>query len=152
MFSVIIGDLPVYYERVFLKRLSIEAGIGVLLPYYVQEGFGLIEDEKDIIEPDIGYSLWLHPKYYFTDKAPEYGYMGFQYRLRNYNLKSGDKIKYKDLTLNFGWHLFLGKVFLMEYNIGVGFRFKIFLDKYDIEIEKKSNIAFPIGFRFGYVF
>jgi hypothetical protein len=151
--SPIIGDLAFYYERVIFRWVSMEGGAGVLLPYYLQDGAALVAHEHEVNKPDLGYSLWLHPRFYFMGKAPEYNYVGFQYRLRHYNLKNGQQIEYTDISFNLGFQFFLSKRLMFDYNLGVGFRFR----KYPVaHVANKETgiigITMPLNFRLGYAF
>lgn len=146
--SIINGDLPVYYERVLSKSFSIEIGAGILFPYYIPELPQLSSDSHRIENPDYGYSLWIHPKYYLQDQAPELTYFGIQLRRRNYN-QDNETIIYTDVTLNYGLQLYFGKRFVFDYNIGIGFRFET--DK-AIDIRyNTSGLAVPIGIKLGVI-
>jgi hypothetical protein len=151
--SPIMGDVPFYYERLLGKYIGIEAGVGILLPYYGPEGLGILYEEKEIVDPGLGYSIWVQPKVYFFGKAPEYNYMGFQYRKRHYNLNNGQQIDHIDLTLNFGFQFFITNRLLLDYNIGIGFRQR----KYSVyhsanATEGLIGIAMPMNLRLGFVF
>ena len=134
--SIIIGDLPVYYERIFGKSFSIEIGAGILLPYYIPEVTQLFSNKSEIVDPNFGYSIWLHPKYYIQ-QAPELNYFGIQFRRRNYN----QTIICTDLTFNYGLQFILGNRFILDYNVGLGFRFKT---QKSPNIEKEINEVVPV--------
>lgn len=146
--SIINGDLPFYYERILSKSLSIEIGAGILLPYFVPELPQLFSDEPEIENPDLGYSIWVNPKYYYHQKAPEMGYMGIQYRRRNYNVEN-ESIILTDLTVNFGFQLNFGKRLVVDYNIGAGYKFKT-LKSINIK-NKPSEVSLPIGIKLGFI-
>jgi hypothetical protein len=151
--SPIIGDLPFYYERIVGKYFGLEAGAGILLPFYGPEGLGLFYEDQEIIDPVSGYSLWFQPKLYLLGKAPQYSYMGFQYRKRHYNLKSKQEIEYLDLTLNFGFQFYLWKRLMLDYNLGIGFRQRKY-PVYHVDNGREGliGIAMPLNLRLGFVF
>ncbi|MCD4681289.1 MAG: hypothetical protein K8S00_12965, partial [Bacteroidales bacterium] len=141
-----------YYERVIDRQMSIEVGIGLLLPYYGYEFPGSISINQVISDPDGGYSIWIHPKYHFI-KAQEGSYFGFQYRRRSYN-ENGSNIIYSDYTINFGFQLILGTRYIMDINWGLGYRYKQVPDGFlpwTEEFDKTSLVA-PFGIRLGILF
>lgn len=146
--SAINGDLPLYYERALSKSFSIEIGAGLLLPYYILELPQIFSTEAEIINPDFGYSLWIHPKYYLQQNAPELNYFGVQIRKRNYN-QNNQTIVYTDVTLNYGLQLILGKRIAFDYNVGIGVRFK--REKSTSEKNVITGIALPIGIKIGII-
>lgn len=146
--STINGDLSLFYERVLFNSFSIEFGAGLILPYYITELPKLFSDEAEIKKPDSGYSLWIHPKYYFQQKAPELYFIGIQIRRRNYN-QDYQTIVYTDITLNYGLQLILAKRIAFEYNIGIGYRFSD-----ETASSQKTGInelIIPIGIKFGII-
>ncbi len=150
--SVITGDIPVYYERVLTKRLSIEVGFGILLPYYGSELPGNTGVDQVISDPDNGYSIWVHPKYYIW-KSPEGSYLGIQYRRRSYN-ENGFNIIYSDYTINYGFQFIIGSRGIMDINLGLGLRDKkvpngFLTESWELE---KTALVVPFGIRFGILF
>ena len=146
--SIVNGDLPVYYERILGNSFSIEVGAGILLPYYIPELPNLLSGESEIENPDFGHSLWIHPKYYIQHEAPELNYIGVQFRRRYYN-QDDQPIIYTDLTINFGLQLILGKRFVFDYNLGIGFRYKT---QKSIHMKNEiSGVALPIGIKLGII-
>ena len=136
--SIINGDLPFYYERVLNKSFGLEVGAGILLPYYIPEIIPLLSGETIINNPNYGYSIWFQPKYYLLKKAPEYSYMSFQYRRRNYyqNIQS---IVFSDITFGYGTQLFIGKRFLFDYNTGIGYR-HVIIKQEDVNISTRDDV------------
>jgi len=148
VFSIVNGDLPVYYERIIGKSFSIEFGAGILLPYYIPELPQLFSGESEIANPDFGHSIWIHPKYYVQHESPELNYLGIQIRRRNYN-QDNQTIIFTDLTFNYGLQLIVGKRLVFDCNVGVGFRYKT---QESLNIEKEiSGLAFPIGIKLGII-
>ncbi|MFH2143964.1 MAG: hypothetical protein ABIJ97_16180 [Bacteroidota bacterium] len=145
--AIINGDLPVSYEKTLTNLFSIEVGVGLLLPYYFPEVPQVFEDETEIENPDFGYSLLVNPKFYLQHKAPELNYLGVQYRRRNYNLID-NTIVYTDITINCGLQLNFAKRFVVDYNVGLGYRFKKggATNSYNI-----SNVAIPVSIKLGYI-
>lgn len=144
--AIVSGDLPFYYERILGKSFGLEIGAGLLLPYYLPDLPNLFTEEYEVENPDFGHSLWIHPKYYIQPKAPEFGYFGIQLRRRHYN-QNNQSIIFSDLTINYGFQLFLGKRFIFDYNVGIGSSFKT---QKSLNIKnEKSGLAIPIGIKLG---
>lgn len=140
--AIINGDLAVFYERILGKAIGVEIGVGLLLPYYIYE-LGSIFDEKFKENTDLGYSLWIFPKYYVTSKAPERGYLGIQFRKRDF----GQITSFTDITFNVGYQFIIGKRMTFESNIGMGIRYS--KDKIK-EIE--DGFIIPLAIKIGYLF
>ncbi|MCK4662030.1 MAG: hypothetical protein KAT68_04150 [Bacteroidales bacterium] len=146
--SIINGDIPVYYERILSKSIGIEVGVGLLLPYYCFEISNLFSEDTKIENPDYGYSLWIQPKYYFQQKAPELNYFGIQLRQRNYN-QDNQTIVFTDLTINLGLQFIIRKRIIFDYNVGVGCRF---INEKSADINKSfGGLAIPTAFKLGYI-
>ena len=146
--SIINGDLPIFYERTFNNSLSFELGVGLLLPYYISEFPDLVRGKTPIENPKSGYSFWICPKYYIQRRAPEYNYIGLQYRRRSYNLEDGQNITYDYFTINLGLQLIFGKRFLFDYSLGGGFRFK---KEGKLEDSDFIQVACPLMIKLGYI-
>ncbi len=148
--SIINGDLPLYYERILSKSISIEVGVGLLLPYYIPELPQILSEEaSDIKNPDLGYSLWIHPKLYIFHEAPELSYIGMQLRRRNYN-QDYQTFRYTDITVNYGIQFIVGKRIVFDCNIGLG----LFINakKSTLNDSYIDGIALPLGVKIGYLF
>jgi hypothetical protein len=141
------GDLTFYFEKTFFHRIGIEVGAGPVLPIYLVEIPGF-EDFPGSGERRTGYSLHLHPKFYFTNAAPEYHYFGPQYRRRQYNYVDDDPVILHDFTLNYGYNLFIKDRVTFSLNAGIGFRFSPVESAGEVKLEV-SGIAMPYNFRFG---
>jgi len=150
--SIITGDLPIYYERIINRQISIEAGIGLLLPYYGYEFPKNPDGNQYVSDPDGGYSIWIHPKYYYG-RAPEDGYFGLQYRRRSYK-ENGFNIVYTDYTVNYGFQYYFGSRYVMDINFGLGIRTEKVPDDFPKEIYELDKITFvaPFGIRLGILF
>ncbi|MBC7451254.1 MAG: hypothetical protein H7259_07170 [Cytophagales bacterium] len=147
--SIITGDLPFFYERVLSRSIGIEAGVGILLPYYVPEIPITFISDVSVKNTDGGYSLYLQPKYYFTHRAPEDIYIGMQVRRRTY---FEDKIStvFTDLILNFGSQAHIKKNLIIDVSYGVGFR--IITDAEENLHNTIDGIVMPVAVKLGYSF
>ena len=124
MLSPIVGELAVHYERVLTDMMSLEVGGGAMLSYHVPDLIDILSgDGGDITDPSLGYCLYIHPKFYPQREAPELSFTGPMYRKRVYNM-ADRKVVYNDLTWNYGFQLMLAHRMVLDYNLGLGFRFK----------------------------
>jgi hypothetical protein len=151
LLALVQGDLPISLERVITKGISIEAGVGVMLPYYTPNLFELlIPDERTIKNPDLGFSFMVQPKFYIIYKeAPEYSYVGVLYRKRFFS-QNNQKINFDEIAITYGFNLFLGKsnTVLFAYETGLGLR--ITTNK---TTDRKTYLpCFPLNFKLGYIF
>ncbi len=122
--SPIVGDLPIYFERVFSDKVTLEVGLGVLLPFYNGDIFEILDGEElEIQNPQFGFSIYVHPKFYWQSQSPELNYSGIQYRRRHYNL-TDRAVVYNDISFNYGLQVLLVHRIAFDYNLGVGFRFR----------------------------
>lgn len=120
--SIIIGDLPIFYERVLSRSASLEFGVGLLLPYYNPEIIQLIFNNSVITNPDGGFSLWLEPKFYVYDSAPQEYYLSLLLRRRQYS-QDGDNIVFYDFIGNVGYQLFFKSKYVTDLSYGMGLRY-----------------------------
>lgn len=149
---VFTGDLPIHIERAFFRRIGLEVAAGLILPHYLFE-LPFSADRDELQDLRMGYSLWLHPKYYFRPYAPEYNYIGPQYRRRQYNLAAGGGIIFHDFSINYGFNLFLRKHFIFSYNVGIGYRMRSDIDAAGVKSKMElAGLAVPWNVRFGFVF
>lgn len=143
--SIINGDLPVFYERILGNSIGIEVGVGLLLPYYVYELGDIFTEGAKIENFNLGYSLWIHPKYYVTHNAPELGYWGIQFRKRNYSQTKS----FTDITINTGAQYIIGKRMTISVNVGMGIRFN--KDKTNETSELEEGFIIPFAIKIGYL-
>ena len=147
--SVITGDLPLYYERVISRSFTIEVGAGLLFPYFIPNSIQNEFDSEPLESPDIGYSIWIHPKIYLRQEAPELDYIGVQYRKRTYR-QNGESNSLTDITLNGGLQIMPLSRMVFDFNIGLGISFN---DENSTAPEDRiAGVAFPIGVKIGYIF
>lgn len=148
--SIISGEVPFFYERIFSKSFGMEVGVGVLLPYYNPEFPELIWDNPiGVTNPVGGYSWYLFPKLYLGRGAPESTYVGFQVRKRNFDTDVGDKV-FADLTVNFGGQSLVFKSMILELNWGLGFRLET--DEANDIKNEVQGLALPFIIKICYLF
>ncbi len=141
------GEVPITYERCFGEYFSLEAGIGIQLPYIIPDYTMYKEDYTDFRDPDPTLHFWLSPKIYFLGGAPESMFVGLQVRKKNYSLWAGN-IYFTDLTLIYGFQFFISDHFLMETNFGYGIR------KTDDPVNEilEYNITMALAYKVAYAF
>jgi Protein of unknown function (DUF3575) len=122
LLAPISGLVGLRYERAISHRMSIELGVQKVMPFYLYELILPLNDLVNNFEPKGGISLSLSPHFYFWDKAPEFHYMGPRYAFRNYNMIDGSTLQVHDVTVEYGYNLFLSKRFMFCYGIGGGAR------------------------------
>ncbi len=147
IFTIYYGELPLHYEYVVSESFSVEAGVGLLLPYFVQDPILEYMDWPLIVNEGIGYSLWLFPKYYFRKGAPELNYAGIQFRQRNFNAEN-QKVIYTDLTVNYGVQLMLGRRIAIDYVVGAGV--KIAREDPVINNKRLIGVSIPVQLKIGF--
>jgi len=134
--GLLIGDYPLYYERMFGNTFSVELGVGLTYENYM----GNLTNNLDGTGSDyhrnfkLGSTYSISPKIYLDDDNFEGSYLCVVYRHRMYN---AEVVQYHDtkldtpmkeynklnsFTFNYGYVMNLGKGFLMDYYIGVGVR------------------------------
>jgi hypothetical protein len=149
--SIIQGDVPFYYERTFNKILSIEAGLGFQLPYFVKSPISIRNNEDPIIKsPDSGLSIWIFPRFYLAKTAPEGIYIGPQFRKRFYN-QGTEKINVNDITYNAGLQFFTGKHFIIDLATGAGVSI-INRTQPEALVNRYFDISYQIDLKIGYRF
>lgn len=150
--SALNGDISVHYERAVASNVSIEVGVGKLLPFYNFELPKLYESDFGIKDPDNGFSWSLQSKFYvWSQNTLEEGYAGFQISQRRYATTS----TYTDLTMNYGVQLLLGKGFIVDLGIGIGGRFREVKDeaiKLREEDLREKQLIYPINIKTGFLF
>lgn len=153
--SLVTGDLNLSYERKIANWFAIEVAGGVLLPYYTPELFEIAADNNEITKPEGGYSFSVQPKFYLFSDAPEGGYFSLQFRKRHYILNDLEmpEIGYQDFTINFGSQFNLVHRLVLDYHLGVGFRYKTYHNRWLSGPHTKiGGICMPLALKFGYLF
>jgi hypothetical protein len=110
--AIIHGDFPIHYERILSNSFGVEVAVRLVLPWYIPDFQGFIIGDDIITHPGFGYSFLIHPKFYVTGKAPEYGYLGIRYRQRNFK-QDNEKIVFSDYVVTYGVQFFPGKILLL---------------------------------------
>lgn len=118
--ALLAGDLPVTFEQLFLKRLGVEVGAGVILPFYIWELWSLRDAFPNGAVQKPGYSLYFSPKYYLTKRAPEHHFFGAMFRRRQYNFEGAEPVIVKDYTINYGLNRFIRDRYILGFNTGFG--------------------------------
>lgn len=154
--TIIVGDVPISYERVFGNSVAIEVGIGSLLPFYNSDlSEVLFEDETldeslTIDNPKGGRSFVIFPKFYSKQEAPLSVFYGIKYRDRRYTFESKEDVKIIDITFNSGIQYHLKGKLVMEVNYGLGFRTR--QQEGSNPGQDQTNISFPLAIKTGYLF
>ncbi len=137
--GVLIGDYPLYYERMLGNTFSLEIGAGVTYENYAGNLFRY--GNADTYNSNftrvytLGNTYSISPKVYL-DEAFEGSYLAFCYRHRLYKndvteytgsatpidepIKESTKLN--SLTFNYGYVFTLGKGFILDYYMGLGLR------------------------------
>jgi hypothetical protein len=147
IFSLAVGDLPIYYEGQLTDFISIELGAGLQLNYYISAPYMPI----DINPPVSGFSLWMQPKYHFNDQQ----FYGLLIRHRHYQLTANDVVM-NDIAVIWGFTYDLTGHLIIEYSYGIGLRFlkdhdNLAANTFDYNGHKvvpSMPISFKVGYRF----
>lgn len=138
--GVMIGDYPLYYERMFGNTFSVEISAGVTYQNYMRTYTDLFGSSSNYSNSDLtksyklGSTYSISPKIYLNDDSFEGSYLALCYRHRLYIdevteyqgaiLYNPIKESYKlnSFTFNYGYVFHLGKGFLLDYYVGIGLR------------------------------
>lgn len=134
--GVLIGDYPLYYERMFGNTFSVEVAVGVTYQNYMRSllDFGSSNYNSSDMEKSykLGSTYSISPKVYLNDDNFEGSYLALCYRHRLYNAEATayqgvplntpmkEYYKLNAFTFNYGYVFHLGKGFLLDYYLGVG--------------------------------
>lgn len=96
------GDIPLYFEKNFNSKFSVELGAGVTTADYLAMSLEIDSTGFDNLESKIGYSFDVGFRYYASDYAfePEGLFFGIDYRHQQY-FASIDKLDYKRTNNDF---------------------------------------------------
>lgn len=147
------GELSVHYERVLLDWLTVEGGVGLMLPYFVPSlSEAWLEDRHVAGTRNVGYSLYLSPKFYWMGEAPELSYFGFEVSTQKYEM-NGVEENFLDIVTIYGFQMVVGKRVVLEYLLGVGVRMDKIDDRNGYESRRREvvGIAMPIRLKFGFL-
>jgi hypothetical protein len=132
---VLNGDIPIYYERRIMDRLSIEGAIGITHMDYIYQGI-TTENYEEERRAKLGYSLMISAKFYPSNhtKALDEIYFGPEIRHRRYNTEvedcgntslTGFIPEYRTLTdfkLTVGYISYISDNVIFDFYGGVGLR------------------------------
>lgn len=137
--AILVGDLPLYYERRLGDQISVEAGLGLTYSYDLLDRlFGLTSESYEGRSPRLGYSARA-AFHFFPDKyvaAPENWYFGPEIQLRHYgsslvscgsaqNLTPVNEHRnLLDLKVTGGYIAFASNSVFFEFYGGLGMRYK----------------------------
>lgn len=138
--GVLIGDYPLYYERMFGNTFSIEIAAGVTYQNYMRAYTDFQSSSSNYSNSELtksyqlGSTYSISPKVYLNDDSFEGSYLALCYRHRLYKDEviayqgtplsdpMKESFKLNSFTFNYGYVFHLGKGFMMDYYIGVGLR------------------------------
>lgn len=146
LISIIHGDAPLLVEGTLVNDLRWEAGVGLLLPYYVHDFLALVfSDNRGITNDRLGYSSRLHMKWY--DNAPEEKYWGIQYYRKAYH-----HITVNDWFFTRGDQRIIGKRLLLDIALGLGVRTqKAKAGEYIFDPDFTFMPIVPLMVKFGFI-
>ncbi|MCI5057826.1 MAG: hypothetical protein MRY83_17060 [Flavobacteriales bacterium] len=147
--NLYIGEACLLYERRISGIVSVETGVGVLLPYHNIDLTEWLYDENEIINPDLSFSFWLQPKFYFQTETFEGTSLGIQYRYRSYDLRT-EIISHTDVSLNYNAQIIFAKRMTLEYSTGLGMRIKNYSNPpTNLNPWDRYRVFIPLNFRIG---
>jgi hypothetical protein len=150
---LLVGDFSFSYERIITSGFTVEIGAGALLPYYTTEFPYYIFNEgvnNEINNPKSGYSFSIMPRGFYSPGAPESFYIGFNYRIRHYNLDKSIVIC-NDFALVYGSQLALYKKLFLDYSIGFGYR-AIKNSLVSNNEKLRGSFIMPVSIKIAYLF
>ncbi len=124
LISPLTGDYSVYYERKLSDVITLEIGLGFFSPEYSLINvsgpfhFGGYSSTNEDINP--GLSIWLQPKFFFLETAPESGYVSFGYGQKRFQA-NGENIELNEYVLTIGnqFQIHDDLTFGFEYGYGI---------------------------------
>ncbi len=155
--ALIPGDLTIEFEQKISGGISIEGGVGYQLPYYVKE-WGELWSYDEYIPKNVksGFSWRVHPRFFYKRNGPEGFYTGPMYREKHFSMEGGNKLIFRDISWNFGYHYMPWKKITIDFYYGLGYRHKSknYLAGYNYANSfglGNKNIVVPIGLKIGYI-
>ncbi|MFN6944488.1 MAG: hypothetical protein ACK4ND_06040 [Cytophagaceae bacterium] len=135
---IMVGDMPIYYERKLGERISVELGAGITTQNFLYEiGRAFNEPigndyEMTLREHSFGYSLSGSLRLYY-EEALKGLYIGPEFRMRHYaseirqcgsqTIIRREHRNMQDITFQFGYIAYLGGNLFFDFYIGIGPRF-----------------------------
>lgn len=138
--GVVIGDYPLYYERLFGNTFAVEVAAGVTHQNYIRaytdfQGPSVSYNNSDVTKSyQFGSTFSISPKIYLNDDCFEGSYLALCFRNRLYkdevtayqgvalNSPMQESYKINSYTFNYGYVFHLGKGFMLDYYVGIGLR------------------------------
>ncbi|MEM6262711.1 MAG: hypothetical protein AAGI38_09410 [Bacteroidota bacterium] len=141
------GEFPVTVEYIRGNSLGIEAGVGLILPSYSSNLILERADESEVVDPELSYSIWVQPKYFFGDNPVASTFAGILYKHKVFNESSGVTNRFNEASAVFGLQAALSGVISYEFFVGAGYRFPndVLSDKFF------SRFLLPMGAKIGFV-
>lgn len=139
--------MALLYERTISDGISLEGGLGLLLPYYVHDFLPLLFDgDQEFTNDELGNSYWLQARWYPEARGPELDYWSLQYRKRKYAANT-----FTDISINMGRQRLFGDRLMVDYGIGMGVRLLKGINPYFGETDADFTIILPLFIRIGYL-
>ena len=148
--STAMGDASVSFERVLANAFSLEAGVGKIMPYYVEGSFWEVIQNGYSNKSFSGYSFTINPRFYKSKEAPEFGYVGIHLRRRNIDYGDFSNNQITDLTINSGKQIILGKRIAFDIDSGIGLRTSLRTD--NLGSYSSRGIVFQLNIKTGFLF
>jgi hypothetical protein len=134
--GVLIGDYPLYYERMFGNTFSLEVAAGLTYQNYIGNVLDFSNNNSSVNDNSksykIGTTYSISPKVYLDDDGFEGSYLALCYRHRYYandisNYQGAtlpsvmhENKKINSFTFNYGYLFNIGKGFILDYYVGIG--------------------------------
>ncbi|MEM6264889.1 MAG: hypothetical protein AAGI38_20425, partial [Bacteroidota bacterium] len=145
--SFALDEFPVTVEYIHRNSFGIEAGFGLILPSYSSSIILEFADESEVVDPELSYSIWVQPKYYFGDSPVGSFYTGALYKHKVFNESSGITNRFNEASAVIGLSAVLWDKLIYEFFLGFGYRFPndIMPDRF------LTRYLLPVGAKIGYV-
>lgn len=145
--ALVHGEMALLYERTISDGISLEGGLGLLLPYYVHDFLPLLFDgHPEFTNDELGNSYWLQARWYPEARGPELDYWSLQYRNRKYSATT-----LTDISINMGRQKLLGDRLMIDYGFGIGVRLLKGFNPDFGEEDVNFTFTLPLFIRIGYL-
>lgn len=148
--NVLIGEVPVSYERILGDAFGLEVGGAYILPYY---GGTLLDEFTGNYHsgyPSSGKGFMVSPRYYMGREAPEKRHIGLQYRRRFVSYSNLSSEVRTDFSLVSGSQWVLGNRFVLDMESGLAYSI---VELYDAGmLYRASDITFQVSLKTGILF
>ncbi len=158
------GDFPIYAEARLTSRVSIEAGVGLIFGYFLDELSNRLSDSRDRLFGNIeeavqgGWSWRIQARImrHGDENANMEGLYGaptFRQRVYNFEGRS-EKVIIRDFVLISGYQTHLVGRLSADFYIGLGYRYRKFKNvsatSSFIGDDRSLGLVFPIGVKLGW--